>query len=234
MQPRDLSAHVPYEAGRGVEEVARGLGLDPENLVKLSSNENPFGPAPSAVEAVREHAPAAHRYPKSAATDLRERLADEWAVTRSQICLANGGDGALDCLARALLRPGESVLVPAPGFAYYAMSARYHHGVVEEYPVRKETGFAQTPETVLPHYDGQRVVYLTSPHNPAGSEVSAPDVEAVAERTGEETLVLVDEAYGEFSERPSATALVEERDDVAVLRTFSKAYGLAGDRKSVV
>ena len=230
MQPRDLSAHVPYEAGRGVEEVARELGLDPENLVKLSSNENPFGPAPSAVEAVREHAPAAHRYPKSAATDLRERLADEWAVTRSQIWLANGGDGALDCLARALLRPRESVLVPAPGFAYYAMSARYHHGVVEEYPVRKETGFAQTPETVLPHYDGQRVVYLTSPHNPAGSEVSLSDVEAIAERTGEETLVLVDEAYGEFSERPSATALVEERDDVAVLRTFSKVYGLAGMR----
>ena len=68
MEPRDLSAHVPYEAGRGVEEVARELGLDSEDLVKLSSNENPFGPAPSAVEAVREHAPSAHRYPKSAAT----------------------------------------------------------------------------------------------------------------------------------------------------------------------
>jgi histidinol-phosphate aminotransferase len=230
MQPRDLSAHVPYEAGRGVEEVARELGLDPEDLVKLSSNENPFGPAPSAVEAVREHAPSAHRYPKSAATDLRERLADEWAVTRSQIWLANGGDGALDCLARALLGPGDSVLVPAPGFAYYAMSARYHHGVVEEYPVRKGNEFAQAPETVLAHYDGQRVIYLTSPHNPAGSEVSLSDVETIAERTGEETLVLVDEAYGEFSERPSATALVEERDDVAVLRTFSKAYGLAGMR----
>jgi histidinol-phosphate aminotransferase len=230
MQPRDLSAHVAYEAGRGVEEVARELGLDPGELVKLSSNENPFGPAPAAVEAIRETAAAAHTYPKSAATDLRERLADEWAVVPSQIWLANGGDGALDYLARAMLRPGEAVLVPAPGFAYYAMSARYHHGVVESYPLEKADEFAQTPETVLPHYDGERIVYLTSPHNPTGSEVTLSTVETIAEETDEETLVVVDEAYGEFSDRPSATGLVEERDDVAVLRTFSKAYGLAGVR----
>jgi len=230
MEPRDLSAHVPYEAGRGVEEVARELGLDPGALVKLSSNENPFGPAPKAVEAIRDTAPAAHAYPKSAATDLRERLAEEWGVTAAQIWLANGGDGALDYVARALLRPGERTLVPDPGFAYYAMSVRYHHGVVESYPLRKADGFAQTPEMVLSAYDGHRIVYLTTPHNPTGSEVSLSDVEAIAEETDEETLVLVDEAYGEFTDRPSAVSLVEARDDVAVLRTFSKAYGLAGVR----
>ena len=230
MEPRDLSAHVPYEAGRGIEEVARELGLDPGALVKLSSNENPFGPAPRAVEAIRETAPEAHAYPKSAATDLRERLADEWGVTASQAWLANGGDGALDYVARALLHPGERTLVPDPGFAYYAMSVRYHHGVADTYPLRKADDFAQTPESVLSAYDNHRIVYLTTPHNPTGSEISRSDIETIAEETDEETLVLVDEAYGEFTERPSVVSLVEARDDVAVLRTFSKAYGLAGVR----
>ena len=230
MEPRDLSAHVAYEAGRGVEEVARDLDVDPGDLVTLSSNENPFGPSPAAEAAIREAAPAASSYPKAAVTDLRERLAEEWAVTPGRIWLANGGDGALDYLARALLRPGDGVLVPRPGFAYYAMSARYHHAEVAEYPLRREQGFPLDPESVLPHYDGERIVYLTRPHNPTGSECAVADVETIAAETDEDTLVLIDEAYGELSDRPSATSLLEERDDVAVLRSFSKAYGLAGVR----
>jgi len=230
MEPRDLSSHVAYEAGRGVEEVARELGLDPDSLVKLSSNENAFGPAPGAADAIREHADEVHTYPKSSAADLRAQLADQWAVTPSQVWPANGGDGALDYLARAMLDPDDRVLVPSPGFTYYSMSARYHHGTVTEYPVRKEDDFEMTADSVLPHYDGERIVYLTSPHNPTGGEVSLSDVEAIADGTDEGTLVLVDEAYGEFSDSPSAVGLVEERDDVAVLRTFSKAYGLAGVR----
>ena len=230
MQPRDLSDHVAYEAGRGVEEVARELGLDPDDLVKLSSNENAFGPSPKAVEAIEAYAPSVHTYPKSSAFDLRRDIASKLAVDPDQVWLANGGDGALDYLARAMLRPNEDVLVPTPGFAYYAMSARYHHGSVSEYPIRKADGFEQSAETVIDHYDGERIVYLTSPHNPTGSEISISDIEAIADGTDEETLVVVDEAYAEFSETPSAVGLVEERDDVAILRSFSKAYGLAGVR----
>ncbi|CAI49161.1 histidinol-phosphate aminotransferase [Natronomonas pharaonis DSM 2160] len=230
MQPRDLSHHVAYEAGRGIEEVARELGLDPDDLVKLSSNENPFGPSPKAAEAIREHADRVNSYPKAAATDLRGEIGDLLSVDAAQVWLGNGGDGALDYLARAMLDPDDGVLVPDPGFAYYGMSARYHHGQVNSYPIEKDDDFEQSPDAILESYDGERIVYLTSPHNPTGSEVSLSDVEAVAEGTDEETLVVVDEAYGEFADSPSAVALVEERDDVAVLRTFSKAYGLAGVR----
>ena len=230
MHPRDLSDHVAYEAGRGVEEVARELGIDPDDLVKLSSNENALGPAPKAVEAIESYAPSVHTYPKSSAADLRERIAERHGVTPAQVWLANGGDGALDYLARALLRPGDDVLVPDPGFAYYAMSARYHHGSVNEYPIRRADDFEQSAETVLEHYDGERILYLTSPHNPTGSEIDRADVEAIAEGTDDETLALVDEAYIEFSESPPAIDLLAEREDVAVLRTFSKAYGLAGLR----
>ena len=230
MEPRDLSAHVAYQAGRGIEEVARDLGLDPGSLVKLSSNENPLGPSPEAVAAIREHASRVHTYPKASHTDLTAALADQWSVATDQVWLANGGDGFLDYLARALLEPSDRVLVSDPGFAYYAMSARYHHGEVASYSLRKEADFAQTADGVLAAYDGERVVYITSPHNPTGTEMPLSEVETLADSTDPETLLLVDEAYGEYSGSTSAIDLVRERDDVAVLRTFSKAYGLAGVR----
>jgi histidinol-phosphate aminotransferase len=230
MQPRDLSAHSVYRAGRGVEEVARELGMDPGDLVKLASNENMYGPSPAAVDAIRNGADRMHSYPKASHADLVDALAEQWTVESEQVWLGNGGDGVLDYLARAMLEPGDGVLVPEPGFAYYPMSARFHHGTVESYSLSKDDDFAQTPDIVLDSYDGEHIVYVTSPHNPTGSEMTNHDVAELAARTDEETLVLVDEAYGEFSETESARALLDERDDVAVLRTFSKAYGLAGVR----
>jgi histidinol-phosphate aminotransferase len=230
MRPRDLSDHAVYEAGRGIEEVARELGFDPEELVKLSSNENPHGPSPRAVEAVREAAPSVNTYPKADHTDLIAELADRHGVSPGQVWLASGGDGALDYLHRALLEPGDGVLVPDPGFAYYPMSARFHHGTVSTYSLSREDDFAQTAKGVLDAYDGERIVHVTSPHNPTGSEMRGDAVERLADGTDEETLVLVDEAYVEFSDDPGKVDLVRERDDVAVLRTFSKVYGLAGLR----
>jgi histidinol-phosphate aminotransferase len=230
MRPRDLSDHAEYVAGRGNEEVARELGVDPDSLLTLASNENQLGPSPDAVAAIRDAAGTTNAYPKSAHVDLRSAIADQWDATTAQVWLANGGDGALDYLARAMLAPDDRVLVPDPGFAYYGMSARFHHGRVASYSLSKADDFAQTAETVLSAYDGERVVYLTSPHSPTGSECGLDTVERIAAETDEETLVVVDEAYGEFTEAPSARRLVGDRDDVAILRTFSKAYGLAGVR----
>ncbi|WP_418285160.1 histidinol-phosphate transaminase [Halorubrum sp. DTA46] len=230
MQPRDLSDHSPYVPGRGVEEVARERGLDPDDLIKLSSNENPHGPSPDAVDAIRNHADRVHQYPKSSHTDLTAKIAETWSVDPEQVWVSPGADGSIDYLSRAALEPGDEVLVPSPGFAYYAMSARYHHGEVTEYALSADDGFAQSAETVLSAYGGERIVYVTSPHNPSGSTMSLSAIATVADATAEETLVVVDEAYGEFSDVDSAIPLVDERDDVAVLRTFSKAYGLAGLR----
>jgi histidinol-phosphate aminotransferase len=230
MQTRDLSAHVPYRAGRGVEEVARDLGLDPDSLVKLSSNENPFGPSPAAVEAIQEHADTVHTYPKAVHTDLTDAIAEHWDIDPRQVWLTPGGDGFLNYLGRAFLTAGDRVLVPDPGFAYYPMSARYHDAAVDQYPVAREDGFEQSIDAVLENYDDHRIIYVTTPHNPTGSELSLEAVTELADRTSDETLVVVDEAYGEFTDQPSARRLVDEREDVTVLRTFSKAYGLAGMR----
>lgn len=234
MQPRDLSDHAVYVPGEGTEEVARDLGLDPEELIALSSNENPFGPSPKAVEAIHDAAPEASGYPKAAHTDLTAKIADSWGLDDEQIWLTPGADGGIDCLSRAMLDPGDSVLCPEPGFSYYPMSTQYHHGVPRSYPVRKDDTFDLDAETVLDAYDDDRMIYLTSPHNPTGRTVPLSTVVEIADRTGEETLVVVDEAYGEYAAVDSARTLLDDRDDVAALRTFSKAYGLAGLRLGYV
>ncbi|MFC5366615.1 histidinol-phosphate transaminase [Salinirubrum litoreum] len=230
MQPRDLSANSPYVPGRGSEEVARELGMDPADLVKLSSNENPHGPSPAAVAAIRETASDVDVYPTTAHADLTEKLADEWDLEPEQVWLSPGADGALDYLSRAMLDPGDRVLCPTPGFSYYPMTARYHHGTVAEYDLSKADDFAQTAEVVLEAYDGERIVYLTTPHNPAGTEFAREEITTLAESVEDHTLLVVDEAYGEYSERPSSIDLLAEYDNVAVTRTFSKAFGLAGLR----
>ncbi|MFB6102326.1 MAG: histidinol-phosphate transaminase [Haloplanus sp.] len=230
MQPRDLSDLSPYVPGRGAEEVARELGLDPDDLTKLSSNENPHGPSPAAIEAIRETAPNVGVYPKASHTDLAEKLAAHWDVTPEQVWVTPGADGALDYLSRAFLDPGDRVLAPEPGFSYYRMSARYHHGEVATYPLEKADDFAQTPATVLDAYDGERIVYLTTPHNPTGAEFSREAIVDLAESVADHTLVVVDEAYAEYTTAPSTIDLLDDYDNLAVTRTFSKAYGLAGLR----
>jgi histidinol-phosphate aminotransferase len=230
VQPRDLSEHEAYVPGRGAEEVARDLGVDPEGLIKLSSNENPHGPSPAAVEAIEATAPTVNVYPKASHTDLTARIAEQWGLDPEQVWVSPGADGGIDYLSRAMLEPGDEVLIPDPGFSYYPMSTRYHHGEVTTYPVRKADGFEQTAAGILDAYDGERMVHVTTPHNPTGSTVPPAELRALAEGVDDHTLVAVDEAYGEYAEDPSAIHLLDEYDNVAVLRTFSKAYGLAGLR----
>jgi len=230
MEPRDLSAHTPYAPGRGIEEVARELNREPESLIKLSANENPLGAPPAALRTLADAHSAVCSYPKSAVVDLRAAVADEIDIDAAQVWLAAGADGAIDYLHRAMLHPGERILAPDPGFAYYAMSARYHHGEVDTYRLRSGDAFAQHPATVLEAYDGQRLVYLTTPNNPTGTELEPASIHEIAGAVGPETLVVIDEAYGEFSEHPSMVEGVDELGNIAVLRTFSKAYGLAGLR----
>ena len=231
MQPRDLSATSPYVPGRGIEEVARDLGLDPDALLKLSSTQNPPGSSPKAVEAVHQQADdGLHVYPKASHTDLTEKLATKWGVEGEQIWVSPGADGAIDYLSRAMLESGDTVLVPDPGFAYYSMSASHHHGEVATYELSKAEDFAQTADTVLASYDGERIVHVTSPHNPTGTEWTPEEIRTLLGEVDDETLVVVDEAYGEYSEQSSSIELLGEFDNLAVLRTFSKAYGLAGLR----
>jgi histidinol-phosphate aminotransferase len=226
---RDLSALEEYVPGRGVEEVAREHGLDPDDLAKLASNENPLGPPPSAREAVRDAAPEVNVYPTALHDDVRREVADALDAPAENVVLGPGADGVFDTVGRAVLEDGDGVLTPSPGFSYYGMSARNLGGYESSYALRTDDGgFAYDAERVVDAYDGEKVVYITAPNNPTGTDTDLETIERVAD--GVDGLVFVDEAYWEFSDRETAVPLALERDDVAVARTFSKAYGIAGLR----
>lgn len=201
-----------------------------EALLELASNENPLGPSPEAVDAVAAAAAGVHRYPRAPQAALVARLAEGWDVPEERIWVGPGSVGVIDYLSRALLEPGSAVMAPAPGFSYFERSSATHRGGCTTYPLDRPAGFALDAGAVLDRHTDERIVYVNTPHNPTGAEVSLETIEALAEGTPDGTLTVVDEAYGPFTEAPSAVTLARSRDDVAVLRTFSKAYGLAGCR----
>jgi histidinol-phosphate aminotransferase len=230
MEPRDLSKNKKYTPGRGGLNVAKEMGLEVSDVINLASNENPIGPSDCAVEAIKIEVKSVSRYPKNAHGELVKSIAKKWKLKDEQVWLSNGGDGAIDYISRAMLKPKDSILVPNPGFAYYGMSAIFHHGYVNEYNILKEDDFKFSSKNILDKYDGQRIIYLTSPHNPTGGEISIEEIEIIADETDENSLIVVDEAYGEYSKERSAVELFKDRNNVAIIRTFSKAYGLAGCR----
>ncbi len=225
---RDLSALDEYVPGRGVEEVAREHGMEPDELAKLASNENPLGPSPAAEEAIHEAAAGVNVYPTALHNDVRGVVAENLDAPPENVVLGPGADGVFDTVGRAVLEDGDGVLTPEPGFSYYGMSARNLGGHEKSYSLRTDDGFEYDADRIVEAYDGEKMVYITTPNNPTGTTTTLEVIEEVADAV--DGLVFVDEAYHEFSEGEGAVRLALERDDVAVARTFSKAYGLAGLR----
>jgi len=225
---RDLSDCIEYVPGRGPEEVAREHGLEPDDLAKLASNENPLGPPPSAVEAIREKASGVNVYPTSLHEDVRKEVAESIGAPRKNVVLGPGADGVFDTVGRAILEEGDAVFTPSPGFSYYGMSARNLGAKENSYALRKREDFSYSADRVIQGYGAEKITYVTSPNNPTGTTLTIDEIEKIAD--GIDGLLTVDEAYHEFSDRETAIPLALERDDVAVARTFSKAYGLAGLR----
>ena len=194
--------------------------------IRLDANENPFPPlvdGPLARDL--------NRYPEPRPEGLRARMAALYGVAPERLLLTRGGDDAIDILIRAFCRPGEdAVLVRPPTFGAYAHFARMNGARVIERPLGGD--FAFDPETTIAavREDGAvKIVFLCSPNNPTGTLTPAADIRAVAEALPE-TLVLVDEAYVDFADADSVAALAGEVPNLLVLRTLSKAYGLAGAR----
>ncbi len=221
MQPRELGSIPPYRPR---------LGLDVSDRLRLGSNENPLGPSPKAIEAVRADATRMHRYPARPHAELDAALADRWEVETEQIWLGAGAVSVIDTLTRAMVDPGEAILRPDPGFSYFGRSNLSHYGVERTYPMSKSRSFTLDSQAILDVYAGEPLVYINTPHNPTGALASRAAVTEVVEGTDPSTLVVVDEAYEPFSTEPSMASLVNETDRVAIIRTFSKTYGLAGAR----
>ncbi len=227
--PPGIGALQPYVPGKPIEAVEREYGIT--DSIKLASNENPLGPSPRAVAAVERSLAGLHRYPEGGAPLLVRRLAETLGVSEKTIVLGNGSDEVIGMLTRVFLNPGDEAILPAPAFLMYEIMVRCDGAVPVPVPLRSMAidleGMADRigPRT--------RMIFLTNPNNPTGGIIRKAAFEAFLEKIPSGMVVVVDEAYIEFVRNPDCARGIDHLTGdrpVAVLRTFSKAYGLAGLR----
>jgi histidinol-phosphate aminotransferase len=221
---------TPYQPGKPVEDVQRELGL--ERVIKLASNEGPFGPFPSAQEAMARAASDLNRYPDGGAYRLHQALAERHGVEPGAIAVGAGADGCIDMLSQAILGPGDEVVCGWPSFPSYLIYANKQGATPVAVPLHDHrydlTALlaAVTARTKL--------VYICHPNNPTGTMNTADELDAYFDAVPDHVLTVVDQAYFEYIDHPDYPDAVERYlrrgRRVVVLRTFSKIYGLAGLR----
>ena len=218
-----------YEPGKPIEEVARELGLDPETIIKLASNENPFGPSPRALAAAKAALEHGELYPDGGCFALRQKLAAARGLAPEQFVVGNGSNEVIELLGHALLRPGDEVVMGAPAFVVYKLVTLLFGAKAVEVPlVNHRHDLDRIAAAVTPR---TRLVYVCSPNNPTGTANSEAEMLAFARAMPEHVVTVFDEAYAEYVEpTPDLRPLIREGRNVVCLRTFSKIYGLASLR----
>jgi histidinol-phosphate aminotransferase len=225
-----LAGLVPYEPGKPVEEVQRELGL--ERVVKLASNEGPYGPFPEAQEAIARAALELNRYPDGGAWRLRRALAERHGVRFEQVTVCAGADAVVGYVCQASVDPGDEVVTAWPSFPSYVLDPLKLGGVPVRVPLADER---VEPEALLAAISPRtKLVFIAAPNNPTGTTNSRSELDAYFERVPPHVLTVLDQAYFEYIEDPDYPDAVAEYlatgCRVLVLRTFSKIFGLAGLR----
>jgi histidinol-phosphate aminotransferase len=220
---------TPYVPGKPIEELERELGIS--GVVKLASNENPLGPSPLAIAAINTAAHAVNRYPDGSSYYLREALGAHWEVPPEWIAVGSGSNDLIDVLCRIHLEPGSEAILSDPSFVMFAIAAKVAGGNLVRVPGRD---LAHDPEAMLREVtDRTRLVYFANPDNPTGTIVRRRALEDYFRKVPDHVLTILDEAYFEYvtdPEYPNGLEFLRRGRRVAVLRTFSKVYALAGLR----
>ncbi len=225
-----VAALRSYQPGKPVEELERELGI--QGAAKLASNENPLGPSPRAVAAIRACAERVHRYPDGACFELRAKLSARLGVGGERLVFGTGSDEILELLAKAFLGPGDEAIFAWPSFAMYPIVVQGMGGTAVRVPL--DGGLAHDlPAMARALTPRTKLVFVCNPNNPTGTSVGAEAFDRFAAGLPEGVVLVVDEAYREYARRPDfpdALAWTGRRPGTVVLRTFSKIYGLAGLR----
>jgi histidinol-phosphate aminotransferase len=223
---RDL---VSYEPGKPIEDVARELGLKPHEIIKLASNENPLGPSPKALAAMREMLERAHFYPDGGGYYLREAIAEKMELKRENVILGAGSNEIIEFIGKAFLDPGDDVITARHAFVVYKLMATLFGARIIEVP---DPDFRHDLDGMLAAITPRtKEIFIANPNNPTGTLVSQEEIDRFMERVPERIVVVFDEAYYEFlPDPPDTLKYVREGRNVVVLRTFSKIQGLANLR----
>lgn len=234
MQQNPWIENVPvYEPGRPIEEVARELGVeDIEDILKVASNENELGPSPLALKAIQEAAAQMHRYPDGGCFYLKEKLAGRLGVRPSNLIFGNGSNELIEFLGHVYLGPGRRLVMSDMAFVVYRLVCALFNAEVTAVPMKDYTHDLEAMlEAITPD---TRLIAICNPNNPTGTAVTPAQIDRFMERLPAHVLAVFDEAYIEImpgKDRPDLLHYIREGyPNLLLLRTFSKAYGLAGLR----
>ncbi len=227
--PPHIEELVPYPPGKPIDELKRELGV--EKIIKLASNENPVGPSPKALQAMKRVVEGVNRYPDGSAYYLKQKLSEKLGVQPAQIILGNGSNEIIELVFRTFYQPGDNVVSAEITFAVYPIIAR---AMGAEYRAAPMRGLSYDMEKLADLVDEKtRLVFISNPNNPTGTYITERELEDFMRKVPETTLVVLDEAYFEFVDRddyPDGLKYLREYPNLLVMRTFSKIYGLAGLR----
>ena len=228
--PRWVHELAPYVPGKPTSELKRELGLD--RVVKLASNENPLGPSPKAVEAMVAAAGEMHRYPDPAAFELKRALAERASVSADRIAVGNGSNEVITLLIRAFCSREQNVVFSQYGFIAYKIVAGAVGVPTRE--VAATDGLGSDIDGLIAACDEDtQLLFVANPNNPTGTYSRTEEIRRLLRETPEHVMVVLDEAYAEYvtaPDCPNGFELLGERENLVVMRTFSKAFGLAGTR----
>ncbi|WP_138492949.1 histidinol-phosphate transaminase [Paenibacillus pinistramenti] len=230
MQPKPQIVNLPvYQPGKPIEEVKKELGL--QDVIKLASNENPFGSSPKVLDAIQKELANISLYPDGSAAELTQALAAHFGLNKDQFIFGCGSDEVICLIARAFLLPGDENIMADQTFSVYKSNADIEGAVSIEVPL--VNGVHDLDAMLAAITDRTKVIWVCNPNNPTGTLVSSEELNAFLAKVPDRILVVLDEAYAEYvtdGTYPDSLSLLKQYKNVVVLRTFSKIYGLASLR----
>ena len=230
-QKKCIQSILPYPAGKPIDEVKRELGLD--KVIKLASNENPFGCSEKAKKAMLDAVLESSLYPDGYSYELRMALAEHHKLSPEQFAFGTGSDGLIELICKAFLEEGDECVIPTPSFSLYESNVRASGAEPVMVPCGSDykMNLSAMADNVT---QKTKVVFLCNPNNPTGLMYTANEQKELLDKVPEDVLVVLDEAYFEFArdlkDYPDSEKLLSEKNNIIILRTFSKVHGLAGLR----
>ena len=230
MKPRAIVSEMDsYVPGKSQDEIASEFNLNKDDIIKLGSNENPFGPSAKAIEAIGKECKNINRYPESVLNELQQELANYSGVKQSQVII--GGDGAdeiIDVLAKTFIDEGDEFIVPLPSYMYYEYLLQQYGARPVYAKWNLEENKLDTDSILNSINNKTKMIFLCTPNNPTGTLIDEKDIRDMASGNPD-VLIVVDEAYFEYAEVTNKD-LINVFDNIFIIRTMSKVMGLAGMR----
>lgn len=218
----------PYIPGKSIDEIVEEFNLNKDDIIKLGSNENPWGPSKKAVKAIESNLDYINRYPESEIYPLKKEIANYSNTEIEEVIV--GGDGAdeiIDLLGKTFIDEGNEFIVPLPSYMYYEYTLQTYGAKPAYAKWNIEDGSLDVDSVIEKINENTRLIFLCSPNNPTGSLIDEKNIRLIAEST--DALVIVDEAYGEYSKQ-THIPLINEYPNIMIMKTMSKVMGLAGLR----